>query len=279
MVLRFSSCQAGIAEPFCAELVNFISAESGLPCELVNDISWQERERLLLRGEIHVGWICGLTYVRKSTRADKLVELLVAPVRRHPRYHAKPVYYSDVIVRSDTSFYSFEDLLGRTWAYNEPGSHSGFNIMQYHLAVRGSDQSFFGRSVESGSHRNSLHMVLQRSIDTAAIDSSVLELEEANDPAITGQIRTIEILGPSPAPPWVVHSSISDDVRKTLSDILLSMKEHSKGREILQAGRLLGFAPVSDHDYDPIREMDRVANAAVPTHPKISPPRSPVSIT
>ena len=79
MVLRFSSCQAGIAEPFCVELVNFISAEFGLPCEFVNDLSWQERERLLLLGEI----LCGLAYVRESNRQDKLIELLVAPVRQH----------------------------------------------------------------------------------------------------------------------------------------------------------------------------------------------------
>lgn len=261
MVLRFSSSQAEAAQPFCTELVNFISTGLGLPCEFVNDIPWQDRERLLLLGEIHVCWICGLTYVRESDRQGKLIELLVAPVRQQPRYHAKPVYYSDVIVRTDTSFHCFEDLRGCTWAYNERGSHSGFNIVRYHLAMLGLDQNFFGRSVESGSHRNSLQMILQGSIDTAAIDSSVLELEAAKDPAISRQIRTVEILGPGPAPPWVVHSSVPPDIRKALSDILLSMDEHSKGRKILEAGRMLRFAPVSDHDYDQIREMDRIANA------------------
>src|SRR5215471_3985537 len=241
MVLRFSSCHAEITEPFCAELVNFIRAEFGLPCEFVNDISWQERERLLLLGEIHVCWICGLAYVRESDRNDKLIELLVAPVMVHPRHHAKPVYYSDVIVRTDINFHSFEDLCGCTWAYNERGSHSGFNIVRYHLAMRGFDQNFFRRIVESGSHRNSLEMVLQRSVDTAAIDSSVLELEVAKDPAISGRIRTVEILGPSPAPPWVVHRSVSADIRKTLSDIFLSINEHPKGRRILEAGRMLRF--------------------------------------
>jgi len=272
MVLRFSSCQAGIAEPFCVELVNFIRDELGLPCEFVTDLSWQERERLLLRGEIHVGWICGLAYVRESARQPKLIEPLVAPVRRHPRYHAQPVYYSDVIVRADTIYHSFADLRGRTWAYNEPRSHSGFNIVRYHLAMQGLDQSFFRRVVQSGSHRNSLDMVLQRSVDTAAIDSSVLELELAKDPAIGEQIRTVEILGPSPAPPWVVHRSVSADVRKSLSAILLAMNEHPKGREILEAGGMLRFTPVSDHDYHQIREMDRIASAPYVTHPKLGSP-------
>lgn len=277
MVLRFSSCQAEIADPFCLELVNFISAELQLPCEFVTGISWQERERLLLLGEIHVCWICGLAYVRESYLQDKLIDLLVAPVRRHPRYQARPVYYSDVIVRADSSFQSFEDLRGRTWAYNEPGSHSGFIIVRYHLARRGFDQSFFSRTVESGSHRNSLQMIRDGSIDTAAIDSSVLESEVANDPAISGQIRTVEVLGPSPAPPWVVHRSVSADMRKNLTSILLSIHERPKGRAILEAGRMLRFAAVSDHDYDPVREMDRIAHAAASHTRKSGSPSVPVS--
>jgi len=42
---------------------------------------------------------------------------------------------------------------------------------------------------------------------------------------------------------------------------------------------MVRFAPVSNHDYDQIREMDRIANAARLTHPKISSPMCPVSIT
>ena len=56
---------------------------------------------------------------------------------KHPRYGARPVYYSDVIVHADSSFRHFEDLRGGTWAYNEPGPHSGYNLVRYHLAMRG----------------------------------------------------------------------------------------------------------------------------------------------
>lgn len=151
--------------------------------------------------------------------------------------------------------------------------------MRYHLARRGFGQTFFRRTVESGSHRNSLQMIREGSIDTAAIDSSVLELEVANDPAIGEQIRTIEVLGPSPAPPWVIHRSVSADMWKNLSSILLSINESPKGRAILEAGRMLRFATVSNHDYDPVREMDRIANAAASHTRKSGSPSVPVSIT
>src|SRR5262249_31740202 len=117
-MLRFSSCQAPIAEPFCKALAAFIGDKLSISSEFVADIPWQERERLLDRGDIQVCWICGLSYVRKNN-----VDLLVAPVMSQPRYSGKPVYYSDVIVRADSAFRSFDDLRGTRWAYNEPGSH------------------------------------------------------------------------------------------------------------------------------------------------------------
>lgn len=262
-MLRFSSCQAPIAEPFCKELVAFIGEQLSIPCEFVDDIPWQKRERLLDRGEIHVCWICGLPYVRKAN-----VELLAAPVMRDPRYGGKPVYYSDVIVRADSRFRSFQDLRGSRWAYNEPGSHSGYNVTRYYLAKQRLGDDFFGAFIQSGSHQNSLRMLMERQIDATAIDSTVLEMVLEKDPSIGERIRTITVFGPSPAPPWVIHPSVSSEVRHSLLETFLTVDQDSRGRRILEDARMRGFAAVWDRDYDPIREMDRVARTVNSgTHP------------
>ena len=257
-MLRFSSCQAPIAEPFCKALTAFIGAKLSIPSEFVGDIPWQERERLLDRGDIHVCWICGLPYVKKNNGERKTVELLAAPVMRHPRYGGRPVYYSDVVVRANSDIFGFEDLRGRTWAYNEPGSHSGYNVTRYHLAKEGLGGQYFGCVIESGSHQNSLRMLLEGVIDATAIDSTVLELALTKDRSLYDRIRTITILGPSPAPPWVVHHSVSSDVRRALLDAFISADQDSQGQRILEEAGMLRFDPVSDRDYDPIREMERI---------------------
>src|SRR5262245_144382 len=161
VVLRFSSCQAPIAEPFCAALASAIGAKLGIGSEFVGGISWQERDRLLDRGEIHVCWICGLPYVRKRDNGQQhAVELVAAPVGSHVRYGDQPIYYSDVLVHAESGLRTFAQLRGRTWAYNEPGSHSGHNITRYQLAVEGFGPTFFGRIVQSGSHQESLQLLL-----------------------------------------------------------------------------------------------------------------------
>lgn len=149
----------------------------------------------------------------------------------NPPYAGKPVYYSDVVVRAQSSFRSFDDLCGAAWGYNEPGSHSGYNLIRFHLVAAGKRSGYFGRVVESGSHQDSLRMILAGLIDASAIDSTVLEMDLARNPSIIQKIRTIAALGPSPAPPWK------------------------------EAG-ILRFVRVSDDDYDPIREMDRIAAIA-----------------
>jgi phosphonate transport system substrate-binding protein len=153
----------------------------------------------------------------------------------------------------------FADLRGASWAYNEPGSHSGYNVVRYHLATLGETSRYFGKVVESGAHQTSLQMILDRQIDASAIDSAVLELEFQRYPAIRSKVRIIETLGPSPIPPWVILKSLSQKLRKALRELLLHMHKDPQGRAILADGQIARFAYVEDGDYDAIRSMARKA--------------------
>jgi len=241
-----------------AENADFIE-RLDIPTEFVDDIPWQERERLLDAGQIHVGWICGLPYVWKADQSDPHIELLAAPVMQGARYQNRPVYFSDVVVHRDSRFQTFADLRGASWAYNEPGSHSGYNVVRYHLATLGETSGYFGKVIESGAHQTSLQMILDRQIDASAIDSTVLELEFQRYPAIRSKVRMIETLGPSPIPPWVILKNLSQKLRKALQELLLHMHKDPQGRAILADGQIAQFAYVEDGDYDAIRSMAQKA--------------------
>lgn len=258
-LLRTTSLQAPNADFICQMIIQYVSDRLGMPAEFINDIPWQERERLLDAGQIHVGWICGLPYVRKADQDNPVVELLVAPVMQPSRYQNRPIYFSDVVVRADSEFYTFADLRGASWAYNEPNSQSGYNVTRYHLATLGEVSGYFGQVVEAGAHQRALDMVVEGQIDASAIDSTVLELEFESRPELIGQIRIVETLGPSPIPPWVVVRRVPLDIREALRDLLPSMHEDPEGRAILDRGQIARLVRVEDRDYDAIREMARQA--------------------
>jgi phosphonate transport system substrate-binding protein len=258
--LRITSCMADNAEATCRAITLYLGGRLGITTEFVDCIPWQERERQLDAGLIHVCWICGLPYVWKADADSSVVEASVAPVMAAPRYAGAPVYYSDIVVRRDSAHRDFADLRGASLAYNEPNSHSGFNVLRHHLATLGETGGYFSRAVESGAHQRSLHMIVNAEIDASAIDSTVLEAELARAPRLQQEIRVIGTLGPSPMPPWVMQKTLAPELRAGIRDTLLTMHADPAGARILAQWGIAGFAAVDDAAYDPIRNMAKQAD-------------------
>lgn len=230
---------------------------------VLDQIPWKERERMMDEGEVDVAWICGYPYVLRADNPGARIELLAAPVVQGERYKNKPVYFSDVIVHRDSQFLSFADLKGSSWVYNEPFSHSGYNVVQYHLASLGLSWKFFGKVVESGAHLTSLGMVLRREVDASAIDSIVLEIEARRNPELMAELRIVESLGPSPIPPFVVSKRLPPEMREMLGQLLTGMSEDPSGRVALAEAHMSRLACVRDADYGSIRYMHRVGMKAL----------------
>ena len=261
--IRVTSIQSENADYTCQQITQYLGDQLGIPAEFVRNIPWQDREHLLDTQQIHIGWICGLPYVWKADREPSHIELVAAPVMQHPRYQQRPIYFSDVMVHRDSQYYSFADLRGVSWAYNEPHSQSGYNVTRYHLARLGENRGYFGRVVEAGSHLQALEMVLDQRIDAIAIDSTVLELELKTRPKLKTELRVIESLGPSPIPPWVITTNVPPELREAIRNVFWQMHETAEGRAILAQGQLMKMVRVENQDYDPIREMERAANQVI----------------
>jgi ABC-type phosphate/phosphonate transport system substrate-binding protein len=260
-VLRLVSLLAENARPLYEQIAQYLARHLGTPAELLTG-PLPERRRRLDAGDADVAFICGWPYALRHDRPDPQIELLCAPVMTAPRYRGRPVYFTDVIVRRGHPARDFGDLRGAVWSFNDPGSHSGYNVMRHHLLQLGETRGYFGRVVDAGTHQSSIQMVLDGAIDASGIDSTVLETEMARRPEIRAALRTIVTLGPSPIPPVVVARHVEPSLKARLRDLFLGMAADHAGRVVLAAGRVAAFVPVEDRDYDPIRAMARQAETA-----------------
>jgi phosphonate transport system substrate-binding protein len=206
-------------------------------------------------GEADVGFLCGLPYVELTRQPHPPVELLAAPVLTGERYGGRPIYFSDVIVRADSPYQSFSDLRERVWAYNDPDSHSGYNVTRHRLVSMGETNGFFGRVVEAGSHQRSIRMVCSGEIDAAAIDSQVLSVELRDHPALGDQLKVIDTLGPAGIQPVVAASRLPEDLKAAVKDVLLAIGDDRAARAILDQGFVERFVAVTDEDYEDVRAM------------------------
>ena len=261
-MITLASFLADNARPIYERITGYVARRLGQPAEFLSGVGWEERHRILDAGGVQVAFMCGLPYSQKHDRADRPIELLCAPVMAHPRYQGRPIYFTDVIVRGDSPFHSFADLRGRSWAYNDVGSHSGYNLPRHHLLTLGETSGYFERTVASGSHQNSIRMVIDGEVDASGIDSVVLELEWKLRPELRPPLRVVESIGPCPIPPVVVSTRVPGALKARLREVFLTTHEDPEGRAILADGLIARFVPVADADYDPIRAMIRRAEAA-----------------
>ncbi|GER87347.1 hypothetical protein KDW_15090 [Dictyobacter vulcani] len=246
---------ANFLSPLLQDTYMAIATYAGQQLDIPIDLAIGQDASAFGTGHADVSFLCGLLYVRLSATEENPVELLAAPVLRGSRYQGRPDYFSDVVVRRDSPFRSFADLRGCTWAYNEEVSHSGYNLVQYSLLERQGHTNYFGRTVKSGAHTQSLQLVLAGLADAAAIDSHVLEVILQKDRGLASQLHRIDHLGPSSIPPIVVARRLPSQLKQKLQDILTHMHLDPVQAELLQAGEIERLVAVRDEDYDDIRAM------------------------
>ncbi len=259
-LIRFATFLAPNMLPVYRCVAGYVGQRLACPTELAVGSSFDD----FARGRVDVGFICGLPYVELRRSDPSPVELLAAPVLQGERYQDQPIYFSDVVVRRDSSFHAFVELRGCVWAYNDPDSHSGYNITRYTLVRLGETHGFFGRVVQAGFHQEALRMVADGRVDASAIDSQVLAIELREHPDLAARVRIIDTLGPATIQPVVVAHQVPKALKDEIRAALYAIGEDPDPgvRAALDYGYVARFIPIEDAAYDDIRAMVAAAEAA-----------------
>jgi len=256
--LRFVTFLAPSIRPMYQYIADYVSKQLGFATEL----AVAEDYTPATDGSMDVGFICGLPYVLFARENPSSMTPIAAPVLLGNRYNDRPIYFSDVIVKRDSTFESFEALRGGRWAFNEPLSQSGYGIVRQKLVEMGETNGFFGEVVEAGFHQRSIRLVQTGEIDASAIDSQVLEIARRDHPQLDEKLRVIDVLGPSTIQPVVASGSLPATLRADLTAVFEQLGDDPAARSALDQGLVSRFEAADEASYDDIREMVRSAEEA-----------------
>ncbi|MBE0690162.1 MAG: phosphate/phosphite/phosphonate ABC transporter substrate-binding protein [Anaerolineae bacterium] len=112
-------------------------------------------EAMCAAPDVSMGFIPAAGYVIANNRCG--VSVAAAAVRR-----GWNVYWSAYIVRRDSDIYTYGDLAGRTWAYPDAGSTSGFIVPSVELQAAGIEP---GERVEAGGHNQVVQAIYSGEAD------------------------------------------------------------------------------------------------------------------
>jgi phosphonate transport system substrate-binding protein len=232
-----------------AGLARYLGDHLGRPVDLVQRRTYAEVNDLIADGSVDLAFVCTSAYVAGAERDE--MELLVVP-----EVGAERVYYSSVIVPSDSAATTFADLEDAAFAFTDPMSNTGRVYPTYMVKQLGkSPESFFASVFFTYSHDNAIEAVADGVADGAAVDSLVLDHALARDPSLASRIRVIHQSPPFGIPPVVVPTRSDPALREELRHVLLDLQESSAGRAILDEIGVDRFVIGDDEDYESVRVL------------------------
>ncbi len=236
---------------YYAELLESVGQRMGTQVDLVQKKTYAQVNAMLKHREIEIGFVCAGPYV--EGKKDFGMEPLVVPV-----VNGKRVYHSYFIVHKDSPVQAFAQLRGKAFAFTDPHSNTGCLVPTYVLARRNeTPQGFFGETLFSYSHDNSIKMVAEGRVDGAAVDSLIWEFMDHVNPEFTSRTKIIETSPGYAIPPIVVHPDLDAQRKEKIRQVFLSFHEDPRGREILSRLQIDRFEPARDEDFDSVRQMQR----------------------
>lgn len=138
-------------------------------------------------------------------------------------------YTSDLVVARDSGFECLGQLEGKTFAYNDEMSLSGYQCMRLWLHANAERRElplpFFKRAIRTGAHAASLALVARGLADCAVIDRCVMSVLAREQPALVAGVRILGDVdvGPQPAQPVVVTERVSADQRVAITAAFLAL--------------------------------------------------------
>jgi phosphonate transport system substrate-binding protein len=209
-------------------ITEHLAIQIGRPTELIQRQSNMEVSILLANGGADIALFSTGTYV--SYAESHTLEALAMQQRL-----GTPFYYSYVVVHKDTDIITFASLRGKSFAFTDTLSFSGYLIPSYMLRRSGmTPEQFFSRYLFTYSHMKSLRAVAEGVVDGAAIDSSVYEYAKERYPDLIDAVRIISTSMPIGTGPVVVKKDMNEDQKELLRSVLLNMHHNADMRQTLK---------------------------------------------
>ncbi|MGV7224544.1 MAG: phosphate/phosphite/phosphonate ABC transporter substrate-binding protein [Nitrospinales bacterium] len=231
------------------ELLEYIAEKLGREIQLVQRKTYEEINQLISAGQIDLAFICSGPYA--SGRDELGFEALAMP-----RVRGSHLYQSYLIVNKDSPFHKLADLRAKIFAFSDPQSNTGKLVPDYWLRKEGEKpETFFGKTIYTYSHDNSIMAVAMSLVDGAAVNGQVWEYYNQRNPVFTSKTRIIKKSMPFGNPPVVASSHLLDQMKDRIRGLLTNMHREPEGKKILDELMIDSFISPKEESYDPILAM------------------------
>lgn len=224
-------------------IIDYVCKTLGYEARVLITIDYNSLADCLKDGIIDIGWFSPLAYVNAKNKASVLP--LVTPV-----VNDAASYLGYIITNSDSNINSLKDVEGKSIAFVDPKSASGYAYPRIMLEKAGIDFSSLNKSF-LGTHSNVIDAVISGDYDVGATYSEAIDDARKHRLNID-KIRIVAKTKPIPKDCIAARSDISPKLKK---DIVKIFVDYSNDKDSIKSTNIKGFVRAKDENYDVIREI------------------------
>jgi phosphonate transport system substrate-binding protein len=240
-------------------VIDYLSKNTGKQIEFYMPTSYASVIEAMLGGWVDIGVHGPYSYVIAHGK-DETLEVFATYAKRPGHLQEEgPGYKGALITRKDSGLDSIEKIQGKVLGLTDPASTSGNLVPRVAFTkVIGKDlEDYFSKVVYTGGHDLSTIAVHEGKVDAAfvathrfdnVIDRGIVQLDEFN------------VLWSSPAipqDPFVYRGKLCDDLKTKIRETFLTLHDVPEAKQFLDNVKSNRFVPMTDSDYDIIRELKK----------------------
>ncbi|MBR0328184.1 MAG: phosphate/phosphite/phosphonate ABC transporter substrate-binding protein [Selenomonadaceae bacterium] len=200
----------------------------------------------LKNGTADIGWFSPAAYV--STRNQLNIKPLVTP-----KMNNATSYTGYIIAKKGSGIKSLDDLAGRSFAFVDKKSASGYVYPKAALLENGKNpETYFSSTSFMGSHNKVIDAVLSGEVQAGATYSDAFEAAGAK---AADNLEIIFRTEPIPKDVIAAAPGVPDEVTQLLTKAFENIREGvGAGGQAMQAAKINGFVESDDANYDVVRK-------------------------
>ena len=230
-------------------LAEYIGKKLGRQVKLYTVDTWEGLAKSLAAGETDIALMGPWGYVLANHVAGAQAVSTIL-------YDGKPEYFAIMITHPKSGIKSIADLKGKTFAFGDKGSTSGYLIPNYHFQKNGIDvNKFLGKVIYTK------HQAIELQVTRSELDAGADYNRNRDAMIADGQIKAADSVifwtsDPLPNDAVAVSATLAKDAAFVgkLRDALASVGDEVKRTPNLLPPRYTGFVSKDNAYYRPIRD-------------------------
>ena len=227
----------------------YLEKELGKNIELIVTTDYSSMIEAMRHGRLDLAYFGPLSYVLAKQKSE--IEAFAALKK-----NGSTTYQSVLIINTAAGIRSIADIANKDVAWGDKVSTSSHLIPKSMLAEKGLIAGDQYREHFVGAHDAVAIAVQNGHAQAGGLSKPIFESLVQRGVIDGNKVRVLAESLPFPQYPWVMRSNLKPELKEKIRTVFLNIKDP----EVLKAFKADGFGPVSDKDYDVVRNLGSLLN-------------------